>query len=313
MFESGVQMDVDWLHSRAVDSAMYVDLSQCVYNETVLGHPVYDYCNGEDNFMLTNSQYNADSDTVSVTLSQYWDFGLDAMIGYAYTDAEDVSPMTSSTAGSNFSNVAVTDINNPKPATSNYEVPHRFTLRASWGADLWKDYETRITLFGFSKQGQGQSYIISRNNMEGDGFFGRHLMYVPTDVNDPNVVFGSSFDTDAFFDWIDDQGLKGGQIMPRNSKNAKWSTRFDLRINQELPFINTSKARLYMKIYNVGNLISDKWGHVNDSQFFTQAGVRGFVDDDGRYVYTRFEDGDVNYLRENRSLWDIRLGLEILF
>lgn len=313
MLESGVQMDFDWLHSRAVDSAMYVDLSQCVYNESVLGHPSYDYCNGEDNFMLTNSQYKADSDVLSFSVSQYWDNGLDVMFGYAYTNAEDVSPMTSSTAGSNFSNVAVTDINNPKPATSNYEVPHRFTLRASWGHAFWKDYETRITLFGYSKQGQGQSFIIARNNMEGDGYFGRHLLYVPTDVNDPNVVFGSSFDTEAFFDWIDEQGLKKGAIMPRNSKNAKWSTRFDLRINQELPFIKTSKARLYVKIYNVGNLISDKWGHVNDAQFFTQAAVRGGVDDDGRYSYSRFEGGNVNYLRENRSLWDIRLGLEILF
>ena len=101
--------------------------------------------------------------------------------------------------------------------------------------------------------------------------------------------------------------------MERNSKNAKWSTRFDLRINQELPFIKTSKARLYMKIYNIGNMISDKWGHVTDAQFFTQAAVRGAVDSEGRYVYSRFEDADVNYLRENRSLWEVRFGLEVLF
>ena len=118
-----------------------------------------------------------------------------------------------------------------------------------------------------------------------------------------------------FADWVPPIWvLKKGQIMPRNSKNAKWSTRFDLRINQELPFIKTSKARLYMKIYNLGNLISDKWGHVNDAQFFTQAAVRGQVDEDnGKYSYSRFEGGNVNYLRENRSLWDIRLGVEILF
>ena len=312
MFNSGVQMDLDWLHSRMVDSAIYVDLSQTVIGETVLGHPQYDFTNGEDNFMLTNSRYKADSDVLSVSFSQYWDNGLDAMIGYAYTDAEDVSPMTSSVAGSNFSNVAVTDINNPKPATSNYSVPHRFTLRTSWGRELWGDNETRITLFGFTKQGQGQSYIMSRNNLEGDGYYGRHLLYVPTGLNDPNVVFTDSFDTDAFFEWIDDQGLKSG-IMPRNSKNAMWSTRFDLRINQEIPFIKTSKARLYIKVYNIGNLISDKWGHVNDAQFFTQAAVRGEMDSEGRYEYSRFEDADVNYLRENRSLWTIRLGLEVNF
>ena len=97
--------------------------------------------------------------------------------------------MTSSVAGSNFSNLAATDINNPRPATSNYEVPHRFTLRTSWGHEFFGDYETRITLFGYSKQGQGQSYIMARNNLEGDGYYGRHLLYVPTGPDDPNVVF----------------------------------------------------------------------------------------------------------------------------
>ncbi|MFC1775893.1 carboxypeptidase regulatory-like domain-containing protein [Pseudomonadota bacterium] len=314
MLPQDVQMDLDWLHSRTVDSAVYVDLSQSVVGQTTLGYPIYDYTNGEDNFMLTNSKYKADADILSVNFSKFWDNGLDMSFGYAYTAAEDVSPMTSSVAQSNFSNLAVTDINNPKAADSNYVVPHRFTLRASWGHAFWSDYETRITLFGFSKQGQGQSYIMAQNNLEGDGFFGRHLLYVPTGLDDPNVVFGSGFDTDAFFEWVEDQGLKQG-MMKRNSKHAMWSTRFDLRINQELPFIKSSKARLYMKIYNLGNLISDKWGHVNDAEFFTVGAVNAAVNDDGQYVYSSFAGSDttVNYLRENRSLWDIRLGLEINF
>ena len=101
--------------------------------------------------------------------------------------------------------------------------------------------------------------------------------------------------------------------MERNSKNAKWSTRFDLRLNQELPFIKTSRARLYMKIYNVGNLINDSWGLVNDAEFFTVAAVRAYVNDDGQYVFNQFDGGKVNYVRENRSLWDIRIGLEVDF
>lgn len=308
-----VQVDADWLHSRTVDSALYVDLSQEIVGTTAAGYPIYDYTNGEDNFMLTNSEYKADSDVLSISFTKFWDNGLDMMLGYAYTDAEDVSPMTSSVAGSNFSNLAVTDINNPKPGTSNYEVPHRFTFRASWGRHLFGDNETRITLLGYAKQGQGQSYIMGRNNLEGDGYYGRHLLYVPTDVNDPNVVFDwDESDTTDFFEWVDTEGLKSG-IMKRNSQNAKWSTRFDLRVNQELPFIKSSKARLYMKIYNVGNLLNSSWGHVNDAEFFTVAAVRAYVNDDGQYVFTQFDGGDVNYLRENRSLWDIRFGIEVNF
>jgi len=309
-----IQMDADWLHSRTEDSAIYVDLSQEIVGTTTAGYPIYAYTNGRNNFMLTNSKFTANSDVLSVSFSKFWDNGLDMSLGYAYTQAEDVSPMTSSVAQSNFSNLAVTDINNPKPATSNYEVPHRFTLRASWGHDFFGDNETRITLFGYSQQGQGQSYIMARNNLEGDGFFGRHLLYVPTGINDPNVVFGSGFATEDFFAWVQKEGLKSG-IMERNSQNAKWSTRFDLRVNQELPFIKGSKARLYMKVYNLGNLLNDSWGLVNDAEFFTVPAVRAHVNDDGQYVFDRFEGGDtnVNYLRENRSLWEIRFGLEVFF
>lgn len=310
----GVQMDADWLHSETKDSAMYVDLSQEITGMTSAGYPIYGYTNGEDNFMLTNSDYTASSDILSMMLSKYWDNGLDMSLGYAYTEAQDVSPMTSSVAGSNFSNLAATDINNPRPGTSNYEVPHRFTMRLSWGHEFFGDNETRVSLFGYSKQGQGQSYIMARNNLEGDGYYGRHLLYVPTGVDDPNVVFGSSFDTDAFFAWVKKEGLKSG-IMERNSQNAKWTTRFDLRVNQELPFFKSSKARLYFKVYNLGNLLNNSWGHVNDAQFFTVEAVRASVNDAGQYVFSRFSGSDtnVNYLRENRSLWTVRLGVEINF
>ena len=78
--------------------------------------------------------------------------------------------------------------------------------------------------------------------------------------------------------------------------------------------IGKSKAKFYIKIYNVGNLIDDSWGQVNDAEFFTVPAVRAHVNDAGQYVFDRFEDGaKVTYLRENRSLWDIRMGLEINF
>ena len=264
--------------------------------------------------MLTNSNYTAKSDTFSVVFSKYWDNGLDMSLGYAYTDAQDVMPMTSSVAGSNFNNVAVTDINDIKPATSNYEVPHRFTLRMSWAHAFFGDNETRVSLFGYSKEGQPQSYIMARNNLEGDGYYGRHLLYVPTDANDPNVVFDwDEGDTEAFFAWADKEGLKRGAISKRNGQHAKWSTRFDLRINQEIPFVKESKARLYLKIYNRCNLLNDEWGHVNDAEFFTVGAVRAYANDDGQYVFTQFDGGSISYIRENRSLWDIRLGLEINF
>lgn len=307
-----IQVDADWLHTRTEDSALYVDLSQSIVGMTAAGFPIYDYTNGRDNFMLTNSPYHASSDILSLVLRKDFDNGLDVVLGYAYIDAEDVSPMTSSVAGSNFDNLALNDINNPLPGTSNYEVPHRLTLRASWGHEFWAGLQTRFTLFGFSKEGQPQSYVMSGSDLEGDGFFGRHLLYVPTGADDPNVVIDPGFDLVAFNAFVAQEGLPTG-IQERNAQHADWSTRFDIRIDQELPFFFGAKSKIFLKIYNIGNLINDSWGHVNDAQFFSVQVLNSSINDAGQYVFERFNDRTINNLLENRSLWDIRVGLEFNF
>ena len=148
-----ITADFDILHTRAVDTALYVDLSQTVVGETVLGQPIYDYTTGEDNYMLTNTSEDGESTLISLMLSKSFDWGLDLSMGYAHTRAKDVSPMTSFTAGSSFTNVALLDINNPFAGISNYVVPHRFTFRANYGIALFGDNMTRVTLRGVHQEG----------------------------------------------------------------------------------------------------------------------------------------------------------------
>lgn len=308
----GLVVDFDYLHSRSNDAAQYIDLSQTITGYTILGQPRYRFTNGADNLMLTNSPYHAETDIFSVVLSKEFENGLDLSLGYAYTNAEDIVPMTSATAGSNFDNVALLDVNDPKPATTNYEVPHRITMRASYGHEFFSDLTTRITLLGYNAEGQPQSYVMQGLDLEGDGFFGRHLLYVPNGSSDPNVVYGSGFDRNAFDQWVADNGLEPG-FVARNAQHAKWSTRFDLRVDQEIPFFGEARGRLYVKVYNLGNMLNSKWGHVNDAQFFSQQVVNANIDSQGRYVYTRFRDVSVEDLLETRSLYEIKIGLEFNF
>jgi Carboxypeptidase regulatory-like domain len=310
-----IQMDVDYLHTVQKKSAYYVDLSQEVIGQTTTGQPIYDYAPGmgEDNFMLTNSTFDGKSDLYSIQLQKDFDWGLDLSFGYAYTDAEDVSPMTSSVAGSNFDNLALNDVNNPRPGTSNYVVPHRFTLRASYARDFFGDNTTRFTMFAFSQEGQPQSYVMGSGDQEGNGRFGRHLLYVPTGASDPNVVFDPGFDQAAFFAWVNSEGLSPG-LQPRNGQHASWSTRVDIGITQEFPaFVGDAKGRAFLKIYNVGNLLNDDWGPVKDAEFFSVQVVNSDIDSSGRYVFNSFTDRSIETVLENRSLYEIRLGIEIDF
>jgi hypothetical protein len=283
---SDIQMDVDYLHTELRDSAYYVDVSQEVVGTTTAGAPIYDYVTGLDNFMLSNSEFNASADIFSVMLRKFWNNGLDMFLGYSYVRAEDVSPMTSAVAASNFDNLALIDLNNPRPGTTNYRVPHRFTFR--------------------------QSYVMGSQDLEGGGDFGRHLLYVPTGLDDPNVVFADTFDTNAFFAWVNREGLDTG-FVPRNGTQARWTKRFDFRFDQEFPTGGDTRGRFYLKMYNVANFLNEDWGNVWDAQFFSVQVVESDVNDQGQYVFNNFADRPISDLIEARSNWEVRLGLGFQF
>ena len=313
----GITADFDYIHSEQQDPAQYVDLSQSIVNTTLTGQPIYTFTNGADNFLLTNSVSEGSSDLVSIQLYKDFDFGLDMSIGYAYTDAEDVMPMTSSVAFSNWSNLATSDINNPSPALSNYVVPHRITFRASYAREFFADLTTRFTIYGYASEGQPQSYAMGNfGEFEGSGGFGRHLLYVPTGPSDPNVDLSamSQSDQDAFFAWIAREGLPPG-IQARNAQHAPWTNRFDIRIDQGIPtFFEGTSGRIFLKLYNLGNFLSRDWGVVNDAQFFTPQIINADVDDvTGQYIFERFRDRSIVDLREQRSLWEARIGLDIFW
>lgn len=315
----GMTLDFDYLHTRSNDPAYYVDLSQGVIGTTAAGTPIYDYLDrnndGEeeqDNFMLTNSGETPVSNVVSLVLQKEFDFGLDVLLGYAWTEAEDVSPMTSAVAASNFDNTALLDINNPAAANSNYVVPQRITLRLGYERAFFGDNLTQITLFGYFNEGQPQSYAMNSGDLEGDGFFGRHLLYIPDGPTDPNVVFDPGFDQAAFFAWAAERGLGPG-FTERNGYNTGWSSRIDLRISQEIPLPADFIGRVYFKVYNLGNMLNDDWGEIVDAQFFTPEIVGASVDDQGRFVYESFSDRSIERTYVNRSLWEARLGFDIKF
>ncbi len=308
-----IQADVDYLHTELRDSAHYLDLSQEIVGTTRAGQPIYDYANGRDNFMLTNTSVNASSDIASVLLRKYWASGLDMMLGYAYISSDDVVPMTSAVAGSNFDNLATNDINSPVAGKTNYAVPHRFTLRASYGRDFFEDLETRFTLYGTMKEGQPQSFVMGSVDQEGDGFFGRHLLYVPDGASDPNVEFEDGFATDEFFAFVAREGLSTG-FAPRNGQHARWSKRLDFFFAQEIPTgLGGANGRIYLKMYNVGNFLNEEWGQVWDAQFFSVQVVDSGINDAGQYVFEEFNDRSISDLIENRSLWEVRVGLGFSF
>lgn len=123
-------------------------------------------------------------------------------IAYTYTDAEDVSPVTSSTASSNYNTRAVYNPNEETMSTSSYEVKHRIVVTGSYKFDqISKRFPTTLSAAWTSRIGRPYSYTYL-GDANGDGYQGNDLFYVPNfnedgTLNDSKVRFGNANPTGA--------------------------------------------------------------------------------------------------------------------
>jgi hypothetical protein len=306
----------DLLFTDKQDSAIISNLADGVVATAPDGRPVYDSINHSRNsdFLLTNVKGDdAKSTIVSFAISKEYDNGLAFSTSYAYTDAQDVHPMTSSVAYSNYHGIAVSDPENPQLATSNYEIPHRFTLNVTYSHEFFSGYQTNFSVFGQANQSHAYTYSFSSNS-SGLGFndSDRQLLYVPTE-NDASVVYGADFDQQGFNDFIAAEGLTRGQIMDRNSLEGNWWTKFDVRIEQEFRgFMPGHKASAYLVIENFGNLLNDDWGVLKEGNFL-QGAVRTTITDDNQYSYNEFNNPSSSSRITDPSLWEMRIGIKYDF
>lgn len=240
------------------------------------------------------------------------------MVGYTYTDATEVNPLTSSRAISNWSNIAVFDPNADVASTSNYEIKDRITASLTFRKAFFGNYNTTISAFYEGRSGTPHSWRYL-NDMNGDGY-SNDLLYVPSGLGD--VLFSGGTNMEAkFFDWLDrnpDLARYKGQVADRNGSRNPWVNNFDVRISQELPgFFKGHKSEIWLDIMNVGNLLNKDWGQIAYQSPYSDMRAVEFVGLDratGKYVYN-FDENRVytRYLTDPESRWSLQLGFRYKF
>ena len=288
--------------------------------------PQYSSPRSPNTLTLTNTDLEAESISLSFSVSREYDFGLDWVFGYAYNDAEDVNPMTSSVAFSNYTSPAFVDPNNPGIATSNYNIENRFTFLLNYETDwLFPEYFTSIGLFALASEGRPYSYTmrsVGGGDLSGFNPFlsnsDNYLLYVPTGVSDPNVDLSGLTDVQAFFDYLDAEGLSqyAGGFAPRNGFNGGWWTKVDLRFEQELPgLMEGHRSSAFFVIDNFTNLLNDEWGILREASFPRRVGVvdSELSGDDSQFVYTNFNPETKASVVGDASIWQIRVGVRYEF
>ncbi len=259
---------------------------------------------------------------LSKPMQEHWGWSL----GYTYTAAEEVSPLTSSQNTSNWNNTLIFNANEDVAYRSRYAIKDRVTGTLEWKHAFFGSYATRAGLFYEGRTGRPYSYIYY-NDANGDGAGTNDLFYVPKGPGDVLWTGGAQMEAD-FFNWLDrnpELASFRGSVVPANSHRGKWVNSFDVRISQELPgFFRGHKSEISLDIMNVGNLINKNWGLIDDYGFYATRRIANYAGIDpttGKYIYTFTGSTDNASIQENNndkgntavSRWSMMVGFKYKF
>ena len=338
----GWRVQAEYVHSELENAVGWKDLRDADRQTGTApdGRPTYSGAAGQQVLMLTNFQ-GGKSDQAAISLAKDWYDGLlegaGFRLSYTYLDATDQHAGTSSVAASNFQNLAVVDANDPAVADSNYEIENAIKLNLNYSRAFFGDYRTRFNLFGQRRSGLNYSYVFATgaNALVGENrSTQRQLLYVPqtdgsgqvTRTSDPIVTYAANFNFAGFNDFLERNGLldSAGQITKRNAYTSPDFTTFDLSVSQELPafFPGGAKLEAYGVVENLGNLLNDEWGVLQQVGFpymsnnvvarncqlvATCTAGRGNF-----YQYDSFTDRDTSTV-STASVWQVKFGVRYKF
>lgn len=230
-----------------------------------------------DAILVRNTDEKGHSQQFTVSIEKPMVENWSWMLGYTFTAAQEVNPLTSSQNTSNWNNNLVFNANVDSLDNSRYAIRDRFTGALTFQKAFFGNNKTTASLFYEGRSGRPFSYVFW-NDANGDSRTFNDLFYVPNGPGD--VIFRNPAEETAFFEWLKqnpDLARFAGSYAPANAFRAGWTNSFDLRINQELPgFWKDHKSSITLDIMNVGNLLNKKWGLIEDAGFNANLAVANF-------------------------------------
>lgn len=308
--------------------ATFVSIREGFANAGTNGGPCDDVTNENQDILMTNG---VEGSTTSVALQFAKDFdfsdktSLTLNLGYAYLDAEVGNPVNSSTAGSSYEEVALSDLKRVKAGPALWANEHNIVLRATLKHYFFENNPTSIGLFFQRRSGRPFSYTYEDDTVE--DLFGdsddeeRVLIYVPTGPSDPIMDFSnmSQSEVDEFFSFLQRSGLNkyAGGIAPKNGFNESWSSDLDIRIQQDIPLWKEHSLQVFLDIENALNLFFGddqnlkRYANTGD----VQEGVRVYELDAGNTSVFEVTDFffEGNNLDVDDSVYRIQLGIRYAF
>lgn len=287
-------------------------------------------CAGGRNRALSNQNFNnvylaretsqGGGDALTLSISQPATAGFGWGLAYTMTTAKEVSPLTSSTSGSNFGNRSIFNPNEEVLQNSAYLIKDRVSANLTWSKAFVGSYRTNVGVFFEGRRGKPYSWTYI-NDLNGDGTQGNDLMYIPSAPGSVEVMFrGGAAEEAKFWEIVNANpalaAAKGG-VVGRNNSYAPWVNNFDMRISQELPGLRAGhKASFTLDFLNFGNLLNKKWGRIDEVSFPSRRRFVNFngLDANGRYIYSLGSLDDLSTKQASgESQWAIQATLRYEF
>jgi hypothetical protein len=207
--------------------------------------------------------------------------------------------------------------NYPGVTRSNYDIGSRVNVTATVPMRLFRNIRGTASMF-YNGQ-SGRPYSLNFNgDANADSISSNDLMYIPTSSSQVTVYNGTY---DQLSSWLSNSGAMAyaGQILPRNSLNARWLNMLDFRYAISIPAFKENKFEVTLDATNFLNLLNRDWGWQYFGSFggTTQIGYGG-LDSAGKMRYNLATITSQTYMglftRDDlRSRAQMQIGLRYSF
>ncbi|MFT5142815.1 MAG: hypothetical protein ACI80V_002929 [Rhodothermales bacterium] len=261
--------------------------------------------------------------------------GMSTSLAYNFLEAKNLFKSTE-IASVLFSESPVQgDPNNPSLSNSEFGNRHRIVGSATYGHDWSATSRTSLGVFMEIAQGNtfqgagGNRYSFTYSgDVNGDGFGGNDLIYIPNDATDPgeirfdgNSVYSAGVQAHQFEQFIEqDEYLSDnrGKIAERYGAINPWYGNVDIRVMHEIGFDAAGRGhrvQISLDILNAVNMFNSDWGvrKIADPRA-TSPLVLSRFDGDGEPVFNF--TGATNTYTDDVSLfsrWQAQLGVRYIF
>ncbi len=267
-------------------------------------------------YYITNTDNNGYYYSVMGQLSKKFDFGLDLMAAYTYSEGKNVTDGIGDqvTSAYNTNAFGVHGSNSHELGYSSYVTPNRLLFNLGWNWNTGKHTSETIGLYyeGFNHCYVGgysytrYSYTMT-SNVNGDGG-SNSLVYIPTEANLEEMPFVSDENKAAFNDFINaDKYLSAhrGQYAERGAVVAPWRHTFNFKYERTYKFNCGASISAGVDVKNIANLFWRGWGNMqrlSSSDILKWNGTE----------YT-FTDPTWNTYASTYSTWSAALNLRFNF